>query len=53
MEPQAVKLVLTELEHEIFGKTFPVSLYGLDKHLGLDAVKLRQIGVQHDLLHSD
>jgi hypothetical protein len=39
-----------ELEQEVVWKTVDIALDGLQQHLGLNAVNLCEVAVEHDLL---
>ena len=43
------KLLLGELKHEVFGEALTITLDSLIERFGLDAVKLGQVVVEHDL----
>ncbi len=42
--------MLCELKHEVCGETVDVSLHGAHNRFGFDAVRGREIGVEHDPL---
>jgi hypothetical protein len=47
------KLFVSQLEHEIFRKSFKVSFYGLVERLCFNAVQSGKVLVQHHFLPSD
>src|SRR5437667_6582643 len=53
LEPQVGEFFRRELEHEVRREPRLVSLHGSIERLSLDAIQLRQVLVQHDLLASN
>jgi hypothetical protein len=53
MEPQVIKLLLAELEHEIGWKAVNVPFDRPYQKLGLHSVKVCQVGIKHNFLFSD
>ena len=50
MAPQVFELIFAELKHEVWRKAFSIACEGPVERFGLDAIKLRQVGVEHDSL---